>query len=185
MTSLSVRVKVRRKSVVKCAANVRFPAQVTAEQFIKIARANGVFAFGVDYEAVAPGVAADPDNAFIVVLDTADGIYKRASLSDLVAATTQIDQHVTSAGPVTINLNSGIVRVDQVVSAPITLTLPLASEKTCPVLISDWKGDAGTNNITIALSGSDTFPGGATSWKISSDTGSIFARPVPGVGYVL
>jgi hypothetical protein len=95
------------------------------------------------------------------------------------------DQHVTTPGPVTISNNAGVVRVDQASAAPITLTLPLASAKTCDVLVSDWKGDAGTNNITINTTSPDVFPGGLTSWKISGNTGSAFFRRIPGTGYAV
>jgi hypothetical protein len=95
------------------------------------------------------------------------------------------DQHITSSGPATVNNNAGIVRVDQTAGAPITLTLPLAANKTCDVQISDWKGDAGTNNITINTTSPDVFPGGLTSWKIAGNGGSVFLRRVPGVGYAI
>jgi hypothetical protein len=75
--------------------------------------------------------------------------------------------------------------VNQAVGAAKTLTLPLASAKTCPVLVSDFKGDAGTNPITINLTGSDKFPGGLTTWTIAADTGSVFLRPIAGAGYAL
>jgi hypothetical protein len=61
----------------------------------------------------------------------------------------------------------------------------LASNKTTPVMIIDWKGDAGTNNITIALSGTEKFPGGLSTWKIAGNTGSVVLRPIAGVGYAL
>jgi hypothetical protein len=95
-----------------------------------------------------------------------------------------VEQVITTPGPVTINPNTSVVRVNQTTGAPITLNMGLASAKTCPVLISDWKGDAGTNNITIALAGSDTYPGGYKNWSIASNTGSVFLRPVS-TGYAL
>lgn len=93
-------------------------------------------------------------------------------------------QDVLIAGPVAVLNNATVVRVNQAVSAPITLNMPLSSLKTNPVLISDWKGDAGANPIRVQLTGADVFPGGFTFWDIGSDAGSIFLRPVPG-GYAL
>ena len=95
------------------------------------------------------------------------------------------DQHITASGPATINNDAGIVRVDQTSGAPIPLTMPLASNKTCDVLVADWKGDAGTNNITINATSPDKFPGGLSSWKIIADGGSVFFRRIPGVGYTV
>jgi hypothetical protein len=86
---------------------------------------------------------------------------------------------------VTILGDTNIVRVNQTVGAPITLNMGFASNKTTPVLIIDWKGDAGTNNITIALSGSDRFPGGLTSWVIAANNGSVMLRPISTIGYAL
>lgn len=102
----------------------------------------------------------------------------------LTAASVQITQDVTSPGPANVLTNAGVVRVNQLVSAPITLVMPLSSTKIGSVLITDWKGDAGANNITIQRTAPDVFPGALTSWTIGADTGSVFLRPVAG-GYAL
>lgn len=167
-------------------SQLRFPAQVVTQNFLTAVLENGAtIALGVDYTLLAPGPISDPTTAIVAVLDQTSGIYREVSLASLLASASQIDQHITAAGPVAVLANAGIVRVDQAAGAPMTLTMPLASAKTCPVLISDFKGDAGTNNITINLSGADKFPGGLTSWKIAADTGSLFLRPIAGAGYAL
>jgi hypothetical protein len=185
MTIPLLKIKVFPKPVLKGKMDVRFPANVATAQFLTVTRANGTYSFGVDYTRLAPGPISDPTTATVAVLDQTAGGYRQVSLAALLASSLQIEQHVTAAGPVAIGNNTGIVRVDQAIGAPITLTMGLASAKTCPVLISDWKGDAGTNNITINLTGGDKFPGGLTSWIIAADTGSVFLRPIAGVGYVL
>jgi hypothetical protein len=179
-----IKLKVLQKPIIKGKMDVRFPANVQTKNFLTVDRANGIYTFDVDYSVLQEITSFDPTQKLIAI-EGRDGLWNLISLATLVASTTQIEQHITDAGPVTIENNAGIVRVDQTVGAEITLTLPLASDKTCPVLISDWKGDAGTNNITIETSGSETFPGGLTSWTISNDTGSIFLRPIAGAGYVL
>jgi hypothetical protein len=63
--------------------------------------------------------------------------------------------------------------------------MPTSTSKEGDVLISDWKGDADTNNITIVLSGSDILPGGLTSWTIASSNGSLRLTPLPGTGYAV
>lgn len=100
------------------------------------------------------------------------------------AAATNI-QMIKTPGPVNVNGTANVVLVNQTVSAPITLVMPLASAKIGDVLISDWKGDAGNNTITITLSGADVFPGGLPTWQIAGNTGSVFLRPLPGLGYAL
>jgi hypothetical protein len=95
------------------------------------------------------------------------------------------DQHITGPGPITIDNDAGVVRVDQTSGAPITLTLPLASNKTCDFLISDWKMDSGTNTITVNTTAPDKFPGGLTTWYIRGDGASVFFRRIPGTGYAV
>lgn len=184
MTQTIVKLQLGRPSL-KLKAQLRIAAQLRTQNFLTAALANGIYTLGVDYTLLSPTPILDPTTAMVAVLDQTSGGYKIVSLASLIASATQIDQHITAAGPIIVLANAGIVRVDQVAGAPITLTMPLASAKTCPVLISDWKGDAGTNNIIVNLSGADKFPGGVASWKIAGDTGSIFLRPIPGAGYAL
>lgn len=96
-----------------------------------------------------------------------------------------VDQEITSGASANVNVGTSVVRVNKTVGSATSLTMPLAADKTCDVLISDWKLDAGTNNITINLSGSEKFPGNLTSWTIASNGGSVFLRRIPGVGYAL
>jgi hypothetical protein len=180
-----ISVQVINKPTLKAAVLPRFPANIRTEAFLNASRINGTYVFDVDYTLLNGDAILDPSQTLIAVYDEGAQEFKQMTLSSLISSTTQIEQHITDAGPVDILPNAGIVRVDQDTGAPITLTLPLASDKTCPVLISDWKGDAGTNNITIALSGSDKFPGGLTTWTIGADAGSVFLRPITGAGYVL
>lgn len=134
-----------------------------------------------------PSWAAEGD---IFLFDTGTAQYELASpalwsiLLASAVATAQVTQDVLLPGPANVLQYAGVVRVNQTISAPITLVMPPAATKNGGVLICDWKGDAGANNILVTLSGGDIFPGGLTSWTIAADTGSIFLRPVPG-GYAL
>lgn len=159
MTVPLLKIKVLSRPVIKGKMDVRFPGLVQATSPIALDKAGGTFTFSMDLDA----------------------------LIEMLASTFQpyegVEQHITAAGPVTILDNAGIVRVDQTVGAAITLNMPPSTAKTCPVLISDWKADASTNNVTINLAGDDKFPGNLTSWTIAADAGSVFLRPIPGVGY--
>jgi hypothetical protein len=185
MTVPQIKVRVVRKAQIKVKTLVNFPANVIAEKFLKITNSGGTYTLDVDYTILSPGPIVDPTTSYAAILDSSSGLYKIVSLSSLLSSALQITQIITAAGPAAINNNSGVVLVNQTVGAPITLTLPLSSAKTVPVLISDFKGDAGTNNITINLAGADKFPGNLTSWTIGGDTGSVFLRPISGVGYAL
>jgi len=158
MTTPILKIKVLAKPVVKGKMDVRFPGRGEAISPVLLDKSGGVFTFSIDIDAMAEMLQAyfQPNELF--------------------------DQHITTPGPVTVANNAGIVRVDQAVGAAITLNLPPAASKTCPVLIADWKGDAGANKITINPSGTEKIQG-RSSWSISGDTGSIYLRPIPGVGY--
>jgi hypothetical protein len=109
----------------------------------------------------------------------------RTVATDEPADNTDADQEITSGSSVDVNVNARTVRVNKSVGSATTLVMPTSASKEGDVLISDWKLDASTNNITITLSGSDVFPGGQTTWTIASDGGSIRLEPVPGVGYAV
>lgn len=102
----------------------------------------------------------------------------------IIGNATFVTQDVTTVGPVNIQVNAGVVRV-QNVGAPVSLVMPLSANMLTPVLISDWANHAGTTGlITISTTGGEVFPGGVTSWQIGGDGGSVFLRPVSG-GYAL
>jgi hypothetical protein len=112
-----------------------------------------------------------------------DGASTRSILAaDLISGTVQ---HFTGAGAVTMAATDTVVAVDKAVGAASAVSVPLSSDKIGGCLVSDFKGDAGTNNITITLTSPDKFPGGGSTWVIASDAGSVFLRPIPGVGYTL
>ena len=95
-------------------------------------------------------------------------------------------QEITNPGPANINGTADVVLVNQTVSAPITLVLPLASAKIGDVLVSDWKGDSGAGNtITINTTAPDVFPGGGVSWQIAGNGASVLFKPIAGRGYAL
>lgn len=100
-----------------------------------------------------------------------------------LAVKQQVTQNVAVAGPTNVQTNADVVLV-QNVGASVALVMPLSSTKANPVLISDWANHAGTNNITITLTGGDVFPNGAVTQIIAADSASVFLRPVPG-GYTL
>lgn len=95
------------------------------------------------------------------------------------ATAASVVQDVTTVGPVTVQANANVVRV-QNVGAPVALTMPLSQNMTGAILISDWANHAGTNNITISLSGGQVFPNGAATWTLAGDGASVRLYPVSG-----
>ena len=185
-----VRAPIARLQVHKPALNVKVAPRINAgfigDGFIAVSFENGEYTIQQDYALIGETPIGDPTAAKVVVLDQSINppVYRLVSAADFVGAATQIVQDITAPGPAAILPNAGIVRAFAAVGGALTLTLPLAAVKTCPVLISDWTLGAGVNNITINTSGADKLPGNLASWKIAADTGSVFLRPVNG-GYVL
>lgn len=184
MTIPLLKIKVTPKPVLKGKMDVRFPAHVAVSNFLTVTKTNGTYTFGVDYTLLGNTPINDAATSYLAVYDSADGIYKMQSVATLLQLAPYVDQHIVDPGPVTLANNVGTVRVDQTVAAAITLNLPAASSKTCPVLIADWKGDAGTNNITIVPNGTEKIQG-RSNWTIAADNGSVFLRPITGVGYAI
>lgn len=137
-----------------------FPSGATATSPIVLTKTNGVYAFTFDMTALL------------------------SALTPLFQPISNVDQEITSGATALIANDAATVRINKTVGGIITLTMPLANAKTVPVLIADWKGDAGTNNITIVPSGSEKIQGLA-SWTIAADNGSVFLRPIANKGYAL
>lgn len=104
-------------------------------------------------------------------------------LAPATSGASPVVQDVTTVGPVLINVNTTIIRV-QNVGAPVSLVLPLSAVKINPVLVSDWANHAGANNILVSMSGGDVLPNGGVTETLAADGASVLFRPVPG-GYVL
>lgn len=134
-------------------------------------------------QVVAPILLAKVGSVFTFSLDLNALVDYLTPFFALVDSST--NQEITSGATANVAQNAKTVRVNKTVGGAITLTVPDSNLKTCDVLICDYKGDAGTNNITINLSGTDKFPGNLTTWTIAADGGSIFLRRIPGVGYLL
>lgn len=183
MTFQNVRLKIASPAL-KLKTSLRLPNGILGAEFITESQANGIYTIGVDYTLLDPNHVVDPSATLMAIYDANSKSYKSASISSLLSQAGQIVQDITAAGPVTITNNAGIVLVEQAVGAPITLNLPTAASKTCPVLIADWRGDAGTNNITIVPNGAEKIQGKAQ-WIIAADTGSVLLRPIAGRGYVI
>lgn len=106
-----------------------------------------------------------------------------SALLEASSSGSTVVQDVAIAGPTVVQTNANVVRVLNV-GAAVALTMPLSANMSGPVLITDWANHAGTNKITITLSGGDTLPNGLTTWEIDGDGGSVYLRPVPG-GFAL
>lgn len=147
-------------------------------------RKEGLAAYiDLDYSSFNQASSFDPTDSLIAVYHPSSEIWEKISLSTLQSAgqTTVIK---TTSGDVNVAAADGVIVLNKASGAATNVNLPLAANKIGPVLVSDLKGDAGTNNITIVPTSPETIQGQAT-WTIAANNGSIFLRPVPGIGYVI
>jgi len=138
-----------------------------------------------DPSGFTPLVGYDPSAYNVAVQSVVDGSFGKITLAQLIASS-QTQQIKTTAGAVNVAANDGLIAINKTVGASTTVNLPAASTKVGPVKVSDWKGDAGTNNITVSVTGTDKLNGNLTSWVIASDGGSIVLTPLnDGSGYAV
>jgi hypothetical protein len=80
MTQPTIRLKVRRKSIVKGKALVRFPARVEANSPILLDNTGGIYSFGLDVDALLPSLTFTQSGVGAVTRDLQD------KMRDIVAA---------------------------------------------------------------------------------------------------
>lgn len=184
MTTPILKIKVLTKPTIKGKMDVRFPARVEVTDFLTVKKVNGTYTFGDDYSILGTLNTFDPSSFIIAVQSLANGSFSALTIGNLLGSA-YTEQDITS-GDVTVQNADGLIKINKTIGAATSVTLPLASLKVGPVKVVDWKGDAGTNNITIICSGSDKFNGNLSSWKIAADGGSIVFTPLKdGTGYAI
>jgi hypothetical protein len=126
----------------------------------------------------------DAADSLIAIYNKATQVWNATTLGTILN-TAQTQQIKTTAGDVTVMASDGLIAVNKGTGAATAVNFPLSSLKIGGCLVADFKGDAGTNNITINLTSPDVFPGGGSTWIIAANAGSVFLRPIPGIGYAL
>jgi hypothetical protein len=184
MTITRIKVKVVRKAVVKVRLLPRVPANLLGDIAITVVKNGAIYTIIPDYSRLNELTSFDPSQQLVLVYNR-DGTWAIVPISTLVnnqAGTTQV---ITAGATAIIGVNDKLIVVNKTVGSATTLTLPLSSLKVGPVRVVDFKGDAGTNNITVNASGTDKLNGNLTSWKIAGDGASILLTPISGIGYAV
>lgn len=101
--SQSLRLKITRPSL-RLKVATRIPAQLVANSFLTITKANGVYTFNVDYTLLGAGPIQDPATAMVALLDETASSYKLVSLASLL--TSGLDADIQAIGALT---GSGIL----------------------------------------------------------------------------
>lgn len=121
---------------------------------------------GVNYEVPETGETSwgEAVSSLLVALAT----YSATSTAQRGAV------RVATATPVTVASNDYTVVVKLAVAGPSTVNLPAGSTGQLFAIV-DGTGDAGTNNITVAPSGSETIAG-ASSYVINTNNGAVLLQ---------
>lgn len=125
----------------------------------------------------------DPADSLVAIFNKATLVWNTTTLGTILSAgqTTVVK---TTSGDVNVAASDGVIVLNKASGAATAVNLPLAASKIGPVLVTDLKLDAGTNNITITPTAPETIQGQAT-YTLASNGASLFLRPVPGIGYVI
>ena len=165
-------------------ASARFLSSIFDGVATKVRKDGLATYIDIDFSQLNPLTTFDSTTEFALVQSSIDGSFAKVSLAGLLSAS-QTQQVQTGAGDVNVAATDGLIAVNKLTGAATAVNFPLAANKVGACLVSDFKGDAAANNITINLTSPDVFPGGGSSWVIEANTGSVFLRPIPGVGYAL
>jgi hypothetical protein len=167
----------------KLRSRVKFFAALLAGNGTSV-RKDGLAAYvDLNYSALNEALTFNPTDSIIAIYHPSSGIWEKISLSTFQVGG-QSTVVKTTSGDVNVASADGVIVLNKASGAATAVNLPLAVSKVGPVLVTDLKGDAGTNTITVVPTAPETIQGQAT-WTISANNGSIFLRPVPGIGYVI
>lgn len=159
------------------------PAALVDGAGIAITKLGLLYTIAMDWSGFTQLASYDPSGQQLVVQDTSDGSFGLVTITQIVNAS-QTQQIKTSSGAVNVAANDGLIAVNKTVGAATTVNLPAANIKIGPVKVADWKGDAGTNHITIICNGTDKLNGNVSSIEIDGDGGSLVFTPLKdGSGY--
>lgn len=168
MTIPILKIKVLPKPVLKGKMDVRFPAKVAVEEFLTVARANGVFTFGVDYTKLTAGPVSSAANAYIAVLDQATGVYRVVSLASLL--TSGLDADLQAIAALT---GTGILGR----TADDTWALRTVTGTANEITVTNGDGVAGAPTVSLpdalTFTGKTVTGGTFTGPAISSPTGIV------------
>jgi hypothetical protein len=140
--------------------------------------------FDLDYSLLSELTSSlDPANSLVAVYNKSSRVWNTTTLATILSAA-QTTQIVTSGATVNAAAADGLIIINKTVGSATTVNVPASASKIGKLKIVDWKGDAGTNNITIVPNGTEKFNGNLSSWVIAADGGSVILDPIStGLGY--
>jgi hypothetical protein len=185
MTVTRIKVKVVRKAIAKVKMLPRVPANLLGDIAITVVKDGATYTIKPDYSSLVELTTFDPSQQLVLVYNR-DGTWAIVPVATLINNPLTTTQIVTSGASASVGVNDKLIIINKTSGSATAISLPLSSLKVGPVRIVDFKGDAGTNNITVNVSGSDKLNGNLTSWKIAGDGASILLTPIStGIGYAV
>ncbi|WP_425909052.1 hypothetical protein [Nitrobacter sp. TKz-YC02] len=160
MTVPVLKIKVLPKPVLKGRMDVRFPANIHTQKFLKVSRANGTYTFDIDYSLLTTGPIVDPATAYIAIEDHSAGLYKTVTLASLLISGLDADLQAIAA-----LTGAGILAR----TADDTWALRTVTGTANEITVTNGAGTAG--NPTLSLPAALTFTGKAI-------TGGTFTSPI-------
>lgn len=173
-------------AAIRVNTQVPFPSLVTGQSGIVVTKANGIWVIQNAFQNLGTSIPALPNypTDFIVVYDSLANTYSKVSLSALSTAAASIGtaRLPTAAASVPITIADIEVGISTNV-APTACPLPsvaawaASQQNGLELCIFDYTGNAGTNNVTPSLNGTDVFVQGVTP-VINKAFGLIRMRPI-------
>lgn len=125
----------------------------------------------------------DSANDLVAIYNKSTGIWNTTTLASILSAS-QTVQIITSGSTVNVAASDGLIIINKTVGSATAVNMPASATKIGKCKIVDWKGDAGTNNITINANGTEKFNGNSATWTIAADGASLVLDPIStGIGY--
>lgn len=183
MTVPVLKLQVIQRHVVKTRANVIYPARLVGRTGIAIDLEDGIVYFDLDYSQFVELGAFTAADKLIAVADRADGSFNLISVATLINAGQTMQ--IIDAGDFVVQPADGLIIVNKTVGAATAGLLPDPATKIGKVKVVDFKGDSGTNNITMTQAGAGKFNGNQSSWVIGADGASVVFDPIPTLGYAI
>lgn len=186
MTTPVMKIKIIPKSVIQGKMDVRFPANVSGQAFVRIEKQAGSYTILPDYAQLGELYAFDPARQTIAVQDSVTGSWSKLAIGDMLSNAAVTVRVVTEAGDIVVGPSVQLLVMNRATDeGPSNVILPASSAKVGKLKIVDFKGNASLYPHTISLQGADEFQGGLTEWMLSGDGASVVLDPIPGIGYAV
>lgn len=149
-------------------------------------RKDGLAAYvDLDYSLLNLATSFNSSDSIVAIYHPSTGIWEKTSLASILSGS-QTYQIITAGSTVNVAATDGLIIINKTSGSATAVNMPASALKIGKCKIVDWKGDAGTNNITINNNASEKFNANQSTWTLAADGASIVLDPIPtGIGYAV